>query len=415
MGSLIKIDPINKDTLDDRIKSFDERLNVLFDYTKTDFTIMSYDNSRKLFFSKCQESKITAEVITTYKDYHDDIAKFFDENTKNIAKGLIENTEIFSMIVDVVFVPELVAVNFITAGYVIGMSCVDAVYGSNKSESVDYVVGHGNVESITGQDLTLMADKYLLNDIEVASRLGYMYYHKTASGFRNTEKKEQRLAQNDMRRFGNASNINSVTALMRNMTSFVPIGFRWSSYTPFIFKDERFFNRLKNETVLGYDMVEVPNFLKRDYASRGISSETIYTTKKRLHKILNTEVDFYNFSFLYKILAGLYLVDRYYCAAGTVYINKETRQLCSQIEYSVMNKVDKDMCILVDNADAAKYASSKLVKMYVSSMILMYNSVEQEQSIKEIAGSLAKLTMETIYADVISDTEISTDMFGYVV
>ena len=119
MGSLIKIDPINKDTLDDRIKSFDERLNVLFDYTKTDFTIMSYDNSRKLFFSKCQESKVTAEVITTYKDYHDDIAKFFDENTKNIAKGLIENTEIFSMIVDVVFVPELVAVNFVTAGYII--------------------------------------------------------------------------------------------------------------------------------------------------------------------------------------------------------------------------------------------------------------------------------------------------------
>ena len=127
-----------------------------------------------------------------------------------------------------------------------------------------------------------------------------------------------------------------------------------------------------------------------------------------IFKILNTEVDFYNFSFLYKILAGLYLVDRYYCAAGTVYINKETRQLCSQIEYSVMNKVDKDMCILVDNADAAKYASSKLVKMYVSSMILMYNSVEQEQSIKEIAGSLAKLTMETIYADVISDTVLKS-------
>lgn len=410
----IVINPYDIGQLDSKVTPIGNRIDLYFDNVKSDFTAMVYHDTKNrshVYYSKCQARHYSEEVAKKFTDYHDTLDAMFSECIQNPIGMYLDDGELYKTIVEVEYIPELRGLNFKTAGYIIGSTCMRARFSSNKADEVQYIIRNSSY-IINGETLDKIAYRYLLKDISDSCSFGYLYYNKSRS-IVDAQGNEVKVAQDNDRRFGQKNNIKGVSSLMRNFTSFVPIGFKWSMYTPIWLQNEEFISRLKNETVLGLDWVEVPNLTYDGNNINDFDTVTFYTTKKRIHQVLGEDFNSYNFRFFNELIAGLFLDGLGYTSAKYAAVNNNNqKKFISPLEY--MSLVEDEQCIykVTDgNSNVAATAlASKLVKRYWATM----NPSKHEIS-KNLIEKVQGLTMESIYSNNAEKRARSNMQFQYVV
>ena len=412
MGDILVLNPINKYTIDNIVKSYGTRLDIYFDYRRSEFTAVNtkdYNNKFKVVYSKYQGRKYSYDVMSKQKDYHDILDAMFNECVKNYIAQDTPTSELNTMVCDMKMVPELRGLCFITAGYLIGQRCAEAVYGDNKSDTVMYVINKGDTVTISGDLLHEIAARFIIEDIEISSSLGYMYYNRSV-GTKNADGDIIRRVTDNTSRYGNAKIIKGLPSLMRNFTDFVPISFNWSSYTPFWASCKSFISKLKDETTLGLDMIEVDNLTNDGREMKDTHSTTIYTTRRRLYEVLGEKFEVYNFRFMNEIIAGLFLDGEWLTGANGLYVHKsDTRDWCNVLSYQALTPEIRNNYEFKSSPELSVYSAKFLVSKYWKTM-----SDEPAEKANAISRRMSTLNLDSIKADVKQMSENSKELFNYV-
>ena len=409
------IEPFNITKLDDIIKPIGSRLDIYFYNKQSKFTaIVRTDTKNRVFvfYSEYKGRTWSDEVSKNYRDYSKDLDVMCAEytNVNNIIAPYVDMPNLYKIVVGVDYIPELKGINIKTAGYVIGHACLEAVYGDNKSDYVDYILSE-NTYRIEGEQLKMIANRFLMKDIEDSCNLGYLYYNKTQKKA-ISETSQISWAEVNTKRFGIQGNTRELATLMKVFTDFVPIGFNWATYTPIWCNNKEFLNKIQNESRFGLDWLEVKNLTKDGNTIQGYDSVTYYTTKRRMYEVFKCAFDHYNFRFINEIMAGLFLGDKYKINTGYLAINPSTKKTVLPIEFESMLEDSKASLKVMTKNDNAN-VSVLPVKMFMDALWKsMHSGVEQYPD--ELLGTLANLTLDTIHCDVQALTAQSAELFGYV-
>ena len=395
--------------LSNKIKQLGNRIELYFDNTKSKFTAFVCNDSKNnttVKYTTYKGRTLTDVNSKEYVDYSDNIIGMVNQSVKNILGEITGGpSELYNQVVDVEYIYELKAINIKTAGYVIGNTCATNVYAFNNTEAVPYVLDN-NTYTIEGDTLLTVAARFMIKDIEDSSSLGYLY-HNRSSVIRNRKGDNINAAYNNERKFGGYDSIKCKANLMRNFKSFIPIAFSWSVYTPIWMKNEEFVRRLKEETILGIDMIEIDNLTFVGTAINDYKSITLYTTSKRIHQVLGEKFEHYNYRFFNELIAGLFLNGKWYSGCNSIAVDSETKsKFILGIEYEALTESEKEKYILANNKNCGSIVARKLLKMYWETM----NSSIPEYS-DVIVNKISNLTMDSIRFDIKSANK---GMLGYI-
>ena len=330
-----------------------------------------------------------------------------NEAINNLTVGFLKDAELYRVITDVEYMPELRALNFKTAGYCVGMECAKAVYGDVKSDSVQYVIGN-NTKVIDGDVMRGLAARYMYKDIMDASNLGYLYYNRSL-GVKNIDDSITNLAQDNVKRYGVGNGVKSLSNLMRNFTDFIPVGFEWSIYTPLYMQSSYFVEKLKTGTVLGLDWIKVDNLTTDGHSIQDLHSVTYYTTKKRLYQVFGEKFDYYNYRFINEVMASLYLGSKLFLNSEFI-ATKANNEFITPIQYEALTDKDRNQYNVVQDEKSKMYAAMKLVATYWKTM-----RHDKSNESRALVEKLSTLTLKDIECDVETEKDNSYLLFNYVI
>lgn len=397
--------------LDSEIQRLGNRLDLYFDFVRSKYTACVYKNTKNkvcVYYSEFQGKKITYDDMDNYKDYHDNLDVLVGSSVNNLTNGILEDSELFNIICEVRYIPELKGVSFVTAGYLLGQKCMEAVYGDKKYDSVQYIIAN-TTKTVSGDAMIKIAQRYLAKDIEDSSTLGYYYYNITHQ-LKNSEGKPVKVARNNIKRFGFENNSVSLSRIMRNFTDFIPIGYSWVSYTPFWFTVPSFVEKISKYTVLGCDWIEVPNLTINGYDIKDGDTVTYYTTKRRLYELLGEQFDDFNYRFTNNVIASLFLGnDGYTNASKFAFNNSNKMDMITALKYNALSDKDKESYSLIEDERAPMLAASYLIMLYWESM---KNAKGSESN--ELKSRLSIINLDRVRFDVVQAEENSRELFNYV-
>lgn len=408
---MLVLKPYDLRGLDDKIKSLNN-VAIFFDYVHSPFRAVVRKDGTNLsvFYGELKSRRVSDEEFNKTKNYHDDLPAMIGKCVVDILGPYVNDRDL-TRIVDVVYIPEIKGLCFLTAGYKIGCECMKAVYGDVKSDSVEYVITE-NTKRIQGDDLKRIAARCLFEDINISCALGYAYYNSTLNAKRADEKAIGLADLND-KRFGHGNVVRDLCSLMRNFKEFVPIGYSWNTYTPFWFTCPSFVQKLKDETILGCDWVEAPNFAIDGTRMRDSGSKTVYTTRKRITQMLGKELKNCNFRFINEIIAGLFLDGDGITGSKFIAVNKDDkRRILTPIEFKALTADEDDDYVIAGsdaNAQVRSIPAAILVNKYWDTMML-----EDKRSSDGLKEKVSMLSLENIYTDVIGMSKSSAHPFGYI-
>lgn len=285
--------PYNLKNLDDFVKVSGKKLDIYFDFELTDFTARVYtDKSNKshVFYSNYRGRTLTDDDRAKLRDYSGDLNEMVKLCKRNYMGDILDGGDTFTTVCDVVLIPEVKGLSFISYGYKIGRACAEKWFNNHDDSPIDYILVE-SAESISGETLQRVAKRYAFMDIKISSNLGYMLYNRQIA-VKDKDGKVKRPAEDNVRRYGVGPGVSDLASLMRNFTDFIPIGFKWATYTPLCYVKDDFKEYLSNNTVFGMDWIEVPNknmdgnSLPSGY--RPEDSLTFYTTKRCIHRVLRS-------------------------------------------------------------------------------------------------------------------------------
>lgn len=402
--------------LDSVINPLTSRANIYFDNVKSKFTVVRYKSGShggRLIYSDFSGRNLTPDDVEKHHDYHDEIDVLCNMCVKNEIGKYFDDKDIsqlMTIIVDMQYIPEIQCVNFITAGYRIGIECMQA-YLKNEY-AIDYILNNKTYR-IEGDTLRRIACKAITKDINDSSSFGYSFYNKTLK-IRGVDKTEIDKASRNDSRFGSTNNdAQNITNLMRYFTEYVPIAFSWSVYTPVWVRDEAFMSKLKNNTILGLDWVEVQNFSNTGNNMKDIDSVTCYTTRKRLYEIFGFKFEYYNFQFINRIISGLYLGSEGVLDTEYIMQNRDSKSLMlSPIEAKALTADEEDDFDKISSAENARVKliqPTVLIKKFWSTM-----SSDTSGNDNKVIRRLSTMNMGMIATDVERRRAASSELFGYV-
>jgi len=408
------IKPYNIGQLTDWIKSLGTRMELYFDYVRSDFTAMVYHDSKnrsKVWYSKCPSRSLTEEAKTKFPDFSDRMDAMIASCVQNPIAMYLEGGEVFKQIVAVEYIPELKCVNFKTAGYVIGRACAECVYVKKDLTGVTYIINNTAV-NITGDKLKTIAAKYLVKDIEDSNSLGYLYYNRSKIVTAPNGDKIKVPSNND-RRFGNQNNVNSVSNLMRNFSSFVPVAFQWSVYTPIWMQDEEFVRRLNENTVWGIDMVRVPNLTVDGYSMSDYESYTFYTTEKRVYQTLGTKFEAHHFWFYNQLVVSLFIDGLWYGGSKSLAVNKNKQnEFILGLEYQALTEDDKKHYVYAED-DGSGRVSILPARKYIKMFWPLMNSTQVDIP-EDVTERITKFNLINIEYDLESAVKDTKNILNYI-
>ena len=446
MSLSVDIRPIGIEEIEHKFRNWFTKADLYIDYKRTEFAMIYDSDNRKVVYAKAKYNKKLSDIRADGTEIST-IQKVIGSHVVN-RLSFIENSERFNTICDVKYLVELHAFVLLTAGYRIGMACVEEFY-KNNGEQVSYIRqkadGTSQIEDLTEEDLEKAAQVYFAYDMEIASSFGYRYYNKLEKITRvadDTTIRSEYAAQ-DLSRFGiESAPMDKPAKLMKYLTDFIPIGYEFSGYTPFIFTVDEFVSKLKNETVLGLDMINVPNHIQSGKIKDSVKSTAWYTTKKRLYQVLGYKFDYFSFQFVYRLLCGLFLEDVYYLNAGSVYVKSsyETNELyqliqslidvttdklpikvITEIEYNALDEDSQSSYKQINGEIVNKIAATYFVRKFISDM--KFGCVSHRQFLERsgernnfnsLIENLIEMTLDTISTDVAERERQSNDLFNYV-
>lgn len=405
----IVLKPYNLNQLSSKIKQLGNRIELYFDNTRSKFTAFVRNDSRNnitVKYTTYNGRNLEDANSKEYVDYSDNLAGMVNQSVKNTLGEIIDGPgELYNQIVDVEYIYELKAINLKTAGYVIGNTCATNVYSFNNIEAVPYVLDN-RTYTIQGDTLLTVAARFMVKDIEDSSSLGYLY-HNRPKPVRNRKGDIIKVASTNTKKFGISDSVKCRANLMKNFKSFIPVAFSWSVYTPIWMKNGEFVRRLREETILGIDMIEIDNLTSAGTTINDYKSITLYTTSKRIHQVLGENFDCYNYRFFNELIAGLFLGGKWYSGCDTIAVDAETKtNFILGLEYEALTESEKEKYILANNKNCGSLVANKLLKMYWETM----NSSRPEYS-DIIVNKIANLTMDSIKFDIKS---ASKGMLGYI-
>ena len=429
MAAILTLSPINNLRVESIVKDNGIKMNMYFDYMLSQYNVRLNTTSRGpvVYYSDCPKANLTETDKREHPNLSDTIDHIFETCARErniIEKFLGEEAVNLKMICDVVYIPELYGLCFITASYKIGMACLEAVYGKNKSNIVTYTIQDGHLKNISGDTLTRIASAYLMYDMDIAGRLGYSYYVKPVSINTLETSKVRKLAMPNTKRFGSSNAMNDLPHLMGRFTDFIPVGYKWVSYTPFIFKDEDILMRLSDQTILGCDWISVPNLT---YNGRELKSSdkgdsvTYYTTRKRLLNFLGASVQYFNPHFIMRVLYGIAVngsmnVNADRVAYKVVNDKYDLPSTLTEVEYMALTDDERVEYTLsdiseIENGDMFKFVMAQiLMNRFAPTMF-----DEPADSVTNlIRDKISKMSFESIYFDVSEAEARSSEVFDYV-
>lgn len=405
----IVLNQFNLNNLSNIIKQRGNRIELYFDNVKSKFTAFVCNDSKNNIIVKYTTYKgrtLTGLEPKDYDDYSNEPYKMVMASVKNTFGDCIGGpAELYTQIVDVEYIYELKAINIKTAGYVIGNQCATNVYANGSTNPISYVLSN-SAYVLEGEDLLTVAARFMIKDIEDSSSLGYMYHNKS-NIIRGRKGDNINAASTNTRKFGIGDSVKCQANLMKNFTSFIPIAFSWSVYTPIWMQNAEFVRRLKEETILGIDMVEIDNLTFVGTTIPDYKSTTLYTTAKRFHQILNVKFDYYNYRFFNELIAGLFLTGNWYSGCNRIAVDNDTKsKFLIGLEYDALTKTEKEKYVTASTDKCGTIVANKLLKLYWETM----NTSRPEYG-DEVVEKIANLTMDNIKFDVKS---ASTGLLGYI-
>lgn len=447
MSEVIRIKPIAVDKIESQFKNVYSKADLYMDYEKIGYAMMTDSSVNKVIYAKAKWSDKVEDVKQSEQIYScSRICSTFAENRLEF----VQNSELFNMICETKYIIGFHAFVMITAGYKIGMACVREVFGNkNEHPSVSCILenykGSARTINLTEEEIFKAANIYFVYDMRIAASLGYMYYNKPEKISRmvgDNYVKSTYAAQN-MSRFGMENlPIDKPAKLMKYLTDFIPIGYSFSGYTPFIFTVSEFVEKLKKETILGLDMVEVPNHVQNSRVKDEIVSFAWYTTKRRLYEVFGYEFDYFSFQFMYRIMCSLFLGDIGYTNAKRVYISnkfgedeiknrvaytigllddKLSTKFLPEIEFNSLDEDSQTGYSEISGEVAKIIMATYITRMFISDMKLKcvshrvyFQDAQRKREFDILIKRLQDLTWDSIYCDVNSKRENSNELFNYV-
>ena len=447
MSEVVTIKQIGVEEIEVKFKRIYSKADLYIDFEKINCAMITDNAVNRIIYAEAKWSDKIDEVKSSKKMYS--CSKLCATFAKN-ELDFVENSELFSMICDTSFVVEFHAFVLLTAGYKIGMACLREIYDRRSEHpSVSYIMqfpdGKTRTVDLTEEEIYRIANIFFVKDMKTAASLGYLYYNKPERISKQVEGgfiKSVYAAQNTSRFGMENSPIDKPAKLMKYLTDFIPVGYSFSGYTPFIFTVESFVNQLKDRTILGLDMVVIPNYVQASRIRDEITSIAWYTTKRRLYDVLGFDFDYYSFQFIYGLMCSLFLVDAGYTNADSVYISAEysddeiknrvayivgvgddrlSTKVLTQIEFDSLSDDNKNSYRQVSGNIARMIMATYFVRLYLSDMKLkcmshriFYENADSRKEFDRIVNKLKDLTLDSIYRDVKSEVDNSNELFNYI-
>ena len=204
MARRIDLKPYNMANLDSMVTKLGTKLDIYFNFEISKFTAKTYqDKSNKthVFYSEHRGRNFTDEDRTKFKDYAKNMEDLIAIGIKgnNICDTLL-NPDLYNTIYDVVYIPELKGVTFLTYSYVIGKACAEVYLAKSDNCTMEYTLGN-TMQILNNVQVKQIAMKFIANEIKVCGRLGYSLYNRQMAA-KDSSNNTVRLATDNMKRFG---------------------------------------------------------------------------------------------------------------------------------------------------------------------------------------------------------------------
>ena len=421
-GKLI-LTPFKLEELDSLIMQFGNQLDVYMNFTYAKYKAKTSQNNKNVvkvgYFDYGTDDRAKRE-----EDQNEQL-KFFNilpnilsKRVTNIMKGVVEDENEYNTVCEVKHIPEVLGVTLNTYGYKVGALCAEKVYIDKEVGTVDFVM-NGNSIVLNEEQVKIIADRFVLMDIAISDFFGYSYYNKYFAPQKNSDGDTVRPVSDNTRRYGNGPVVKDVSSLMRNLTDFIPVAFKWVSYSPIWTKDADFMNKLMNETILGADWFEVPNKTKMGHnissAYRDSDSVTFYTTKRRLHQIVPYKFDGYNFKFMNNIVAGLFLDGRWVVGTEFIASKEGSNDRIVPLQYEALTIDERSSYKVSGDSDEEKGTSKTFGALNLINATL--GSMSQSTGIdviRYLAAYVRQISFNSIKMDVAQRASESRELFKYI-